>query len=72
VVIAEVVEDAPEGCRLIDLATLRATGPLAVWPEGDGVRIVTTRRAERLWSGPARAYALPDLGPVTEKLASGQ
>ncbi len=72
VVIAEVVEDAPEGCRLIDLATLRATGPLAFWPEGDGLRIVTTKGVERLWSGQVRAYALPDLGPVTEALASGQ
>ncbi|NJS40487.1 MAG: ComEC family competence protein [Rhodobacteraceae bacterium] len=72
VVIAEVVEDAPDGCRLIDLATLRATGPLAVWPEEEGLRIVTTKNGERIWSGPARGYALPDLGPVTKALASDQ
>jgi competence protein ComEC len=69
VIIAEVVEAAPEGCRLIDLGTLRATGPLAVWPEGEGLRIETTKGAARIWSGQPRAYDLPDLSAKGPDLA---
>ncbi len=72
VLISEVVEAPPKPCRLIDLATLRATGPLAVWQNGDGLRIVTTKGAKRLWSGPAGAYDLPDLDPAVPKRIAGQ
>ncbi len=72
VVIAEVVDAVPLGCRLIDLATLRATGPLAFWAEGTALRIVPTRGASRIWSGPARAYVLPELPPAAPKVIAGQ
>jgi competence protein ComEC len=61
VILAEVVDQPPADCRLIDAKTLRATGPLAIWPGEGGLRIVVTKQADRLWSGPRRAYDLPDL-----------
>ncbi len=65
VILADRVEgEAPEGCRLIDQTTLRATGPLAVWSRPEGLWIEPTHQSQRLWSGQARRYVLPDL---TEK-----
>lgn len=45
--------DAPEGCRLYDRARLRETGALALWPDGEGLRIVSSadRAGLRLWNG---------------------
>jgi competence protein ComEC len=51
VILADIAEAPPEGCRLIDQSTLRNTGALAVWLVEDGLEVVTTRNATRLWSG---------------------
>jgi competence protein ComEC len=69
VILAEVADPVPESCRLIDAKTLRATGPLAIWVEDGGLRIVVTKKAERLWSSPRRAYDLPDLSLDAETVA---
>jgi competence protein ComEC len=52
---------APADCPLIDAAMLRQTGPLAVWKGEEGLQIVPTNQARRLWSFDYRAVALPDL-----------
>ncbi len=43
---------AAEGpCRMLDAASLRETGALAIWPEAGGLRLEGARdRARRLWS----------------------
>ena len=51
VVLAEVGDTAPEGCRLIDQTLLRATGPLAFWPGKTGLTVVNTKAQQRIWSG---------------------
>ena len=61
---------APEGCPLIDARTLSATGALAVWQEGETLRIETVKGAHRLWSPPARDARLPDLSGRGLKLAA--
>ncbi|MBL9050238.1 MAG: ComEC/Rec2 family competence protein [Tabrizicola sp.] len=61
VILAAEAEIRPEGCGLIDARILAATGPLALWVEGDTVRIKPTRDAGRLWSAPRRTVTLPDL-----------
>lgn len=52
-VILSVEAEAPAGCTLYDAAALRVTGSLAIWPEGEGVRVVTAaeRSGARLWNG---------------------
>ena len=42
----------PIGCVVYDLARLRETGSLAIWPSEDGLRIVTAAElsGRRLWS----------------------
>jgi competence protein ComEC len=69
VILAEVAGDAPAGCRLIDVATLRDTGPLAIWPDANAFRIVPTRTARRLWSTPGGPFTLPVLGAETPAMA---
>ena len=64
VILADKVDVAPDGCKLIDQSLLAATGPLAVWIETDGVRLEPTASDTRLWSRPMRAVVLPDLSPV--------
>ncbi|MBA3911651.1 MAG: competence protein [Rhodobacter sp.] len=63
VILADRVESRPDGCRLIDQATLSATGPLAFWPDANGTRIEVTRSVRRMWSPPARDYDLADFLP---------
>lgn len=62
VILAAKSEATPEGCRLIDQATLRETGPIAFWVNEEGIRVETVAKARRLWSRPARAVLLPKLG----------
>jgi competence protein ComEC len=42
----------PPGCALYDAAALRATGALAFWPDGEGMRMVTAadRAGNRPWN----------------------
>lgn len=61
VILAAEATVAPAGCPLIDQKMLIATGPLALWSDGDRVRIEGTKGARRLWSPPARDVALPEL-----------
>ncbi|MBN8632132.1 MAG: ComEC family competence protein, partial [Rhodobacterales bacterium] len=70
VIMAAEAGTAPENCALIDAKTLAATGPLAIWREGNTLRIETTKAAQRLWSPPARKVALPDLSAKDLKLAA--
>lgn len=70
VILAAEAAAAPEACPLIDAKTLSATGPLAIWREGGGLRIVTTKGARRLWSPPLREARLPDLSAKGLKLAA--
>ncbi len=44
--------DAPKGCVLYDRVKLRQSGALALWPDGDDLRIVTSaeRAGARLWN----------------------
>jgi competence protein ComEC len=50
VILADVAEPAPKGCRLIDQRLLSRTGPLAFRNDQDGIRIEQTRGGNRLWS----------------------
>ncbi|WP_299370068.1 ComEC/Rec2 family competence protein [uncultured Tateyamaria sp.] len=65
------IRDLP--CLVLDPATLRKTGAVAVVAQGDQLRLVTARAVagDRMWSGWAR-HAAPDLklGPLTETLAA--
>ena len=70
VILAAKAETVPEACPLIDAKTLSATGPLAIWREGDALRIETTKGAHRLWSPPARKILLPDLSGTKLELAA--
>jgi competence protein ComEC len=65
VILAAEAAAAPPGCPLIDQQVLAATGSLALWQRDKTLRIVTTKGARRLWSPPARDYALPDLGQAS-------
>ncbi|WP_294982998.1 ComEC/Rec2 family competence protein [Tabrizicola sp.] len=70
VVLAAEAGAAPENCPLIDAKTLSATGALALWQEGDSLRIEATKGAQRLWSPSARAFSLPDLSGKAPELAT--
>lgn len=69
VILAAEALSRPEACRLIDAKTLSATGALAVWREGDALRIETTKGARRLWSPPSHEISLPDLSGKDLELA---
>lgn len=69
VILAEVAKATPDGCRLIDAAILRTTGPLAVWDTPRGPLIIATHTARRLWSTPHGNVTLPDLGAETAAMA---
>ncbi|MCU0905090.1 MAG: ComEC family competence protein [Tabrizicola sp.] len=71
VVLAARAEVVPQGCRLIDQATLAETGPLAIWISGSEVRIEPTKGARRIWSPASRPVALPDLREARHELAAG-
>ncbi len=47
------VETAPEGCVIYDEKRLIQTGALAIWPEGQGLRIdsVADHAGQRPWTG---------------------
>ncbi len=64
VILADKVEDAPEGCKLIDQTMLAATGPIAIWIDKAGITLEPTASDARLWSRPARAVVLPVLDPI--------
>ena len=66
VILAAEAEAAPEGCPLIDQAVLSQTGPLAIWQEGEGLRLEKTKGADRLWSPPSKTVNLPDLNRKVE------
>ncbi|HLQ17639.1 MAG TPA: ComEC family competence protein, partial [Tabrizicola sp.] len=66
VILATKAEAVPQGCPLIDQAVLSQTGPLAVWREGDGLRLEKTKGADRLWSPPSKTVDLPDLNRKVE------
>ena len=70
VVIAAPVPDPPEGCRVIDQTLLAKTGPLAFWPEGQGLRPQPTEDGTRRWSRPVAGEPLPEmaLAPVLPRL----
>jgi competence protein ComEC len=70
VILAAEATVAPPGCPLIDQKMLMATGPLALWSEGDRVRIEGTKGARRLWSPPARDVALPELSGKGVRMAA--
>jgi competence protein ComEC len=70
VILAAEAATAPPGCPLIDQQVLAATGPLALWQGDSTLQFVTTKGARRLWSPPARDYALPDLGQVAADRAA--
>jgi competence protein ComEC len=69
VVLAAEAVSPPQDCTLVDAALLAATGPLAIWHEGDGLRIERTKSASRLWSPPLRDVSLPDLSSDNPALA---
>ena len=69
VILAEVAEPAPQACRLIDTKTLRATGPLAIWQDDQGLRIKPTMTARRLWSAQSDGFTLPELETSAPALA---
>ncbi len=52
VIVAGLVEDpVPPGCRVIDRATLDATGALAISPARGGLRLRAAPGAGRVWAG---------------------
>lgn len=69
VVLAAEAASTPGDCAVIDQAVLSATGPLAIWPDGDALTIEPTRGARRLWSPPSRKAWLPELPTDSKKLA---
>ena len=72
VILAERATAVPEGCRLVDGNILAATGALAVWHDGAGLRVERTHWATRLWSPPHRPVDLPAFVPPLASLAAGQ
>lgn len=53
VVLSITADEVPEGCRLIDEAALQATGALALYPDAQGLRVVSVaeRSGARPWTG---------------------
>jgi competence protein ComEC len=60
VILAARAADVPPGCTVIDADMLRDTGTLAIWPEADGLRLVATDAARRLWTGPGPKPSVTD------------
>ena len=50
IVVVSVKAVGPEGCRVIDLAALQVSGPVAIWVEGADLRLEPTQVQARLWS----------------------
>jgi competence protein ComEC len=59
VFLAAPLPESPLGCRVFDQTLLARTGPLAFWPEGEGLRVEPTETASRLWSRPSNLEPLP-------------
>ncbi len=60
VILAEVADAAPDGCRLLDQSTLRETGALAIWADPAGLRVERTKVQRRIWSARHRTDALDE------------
>lgn len=60
VIIAAPLPEPPEGCRVFDQTLLARTGPLAFWPEGEGLRPRPTEDGARVWSRQTGEEPLPD------------
>ncbi|WP_246831339.1 ComEC/Rec2 family competence protein [Pseudotabrizicola formosa] len=58
VVISVPVDQPPAGCVVLDEALLSRAGGLALYPEGQGLRVVATSATRRVWSSPRRAEDL--------------
>lgn len=56
----------PEGCLVIDAAVLARTGPLALWPDGDGwqARATNPDRPRRWTPRPAQGAGAQDAGAL--------
>lgn len=63
VIFAAEAPSPPAGCRLIDQVLLRQTGALAIHAGADGLRLVRTKGAARIWSPRVAPVRLPDLRP---------
>jgi competence protein ComEC len=51
VLAAQAPDEVAGACLMIDQGFLRQTGPLALWPRGDGaLHLEPTHKAARLWS----------------------
>jgi competence protein ComEC len=61
---ADAVE-VPQGCLVVDTAMLAATGPLALWVQGDALRLEPTHVARRMWSPQATLPAFTVQRPGT-------
>jgi competence protein ComEC len=68
-ILAALLPEAPMGCRVMDQTLLARTGPLAFWPEGEGLRVEPTETGSRRWSRPTNAEPLPQaaLSPILPK-----
>ncbi|MBL8563887.1 MAG: ComEC family competence protein [Gemmobacter sp.] len=51
VIIAARLAEKPDGCRILDQSTLRRSGGLALWREGNALHLVPSRQGLRLWQG---------------------
>ena len=73
VVISVAVPDPPTGCVVLDEAALAQAGGLALYPAGQGVRIVATSTPRRVWSAPLRGDAVaPVILPRALRVAGRQ
>jgi len=72
VILAEVADPTPQGCRLIDQKLLSRTGPLAFRNHQDGIRIDQTRVGDRLWSPRSQKADLAGLLTGPTALAADQ
>jgi len=73
VILAARAASVPPGCRVIDADMLRGTGTLAIWPEGDGLRLVATDAVRRLWTGPGPKRSVADrLAALAGQASPGQ
>lgn len=57
VILAAESPSMPAPCTVIDRTMLARTGPLAIWPETAGLRLMPTAVKSRLWTG--RQQAMP-------------
>jgi competence protein ComEC len=73
VILAARAADVPPGCTVIDADMLRGTGTLAIWPEGDGMRLMATDAVRRLWTGPGPRPSVTDrMATLADQERAGQ